>query len=143
MLKRVVKYEDFNGDKVEEALFFHLSGDEIVTLNRKYEGGLSAYIKSAVSSADVNKIYEMVKTLILESYGVKSADGRRFTKNDTIREDFASSIAFDTLLFEILGDETGNEASAFIEGIVPKNVATEMKNNMESGKIREELEGLI
>lgn len=116
MVKHVVKYQDFNGQEQEEALYFHMSKTESAMLEVSIPQGLSEYIKEVVESDNKTAMLHLFKKVILESYGIKSEDGKRFIKNPTITQEFEQSIAFDTIFFEIA---TNPElAKTFMEGVV-------------------------
>ena len=44
MIKRTVKYTDFNDVKREEDFYFNLTKDEVLDLQSSVPGGYSAYI---------------------------------------------------------------------------------------------------
>ena len=62
----------------------------------------------------------LFKKLLLMSYGVKSDDGRRFIKNDQVREDFEQTQAYSDLYMLLALDD--NEASKFVNAIVPEDM---------------------
>ena len=49
------------------------------------------------------------------AYGVKSEDGKRFIKNQTVKDEFAESLAFSQLIEDF--HETDTAMSDFITGI--------------------------
>lgn len=123
MLKKTITYEDFNGETTSEDLFFHLSKAELVELEMSHEGGLSASLQKIVDSKDGKAIIAEFKNIILSSYGKKSEDGRRFIKNQTLREEFESSEAYSTLFMELVTDT--DAAVEFINGVIPKGMVEE------------------
>lgn len=123
MLKKTITYEDFNGEEVSEDFFFHLSKAELVELEVSHKDGLSAALERIVAAEDGKSIIAEFKNIILGSYGKRSDDGRRFVKNQEIRDEFESSEAYSVLFMEILTDT--NSAVEFINGVVPKNLAEE------------------
>lgn len=118
MLKKTVTYVDFDGNERTEDFFFNLTEQEIAEMELSTEGGLSNFINKAVAAKSQVELIELFKKLILAAYGVKSADGRRFVKNDAVREDFMSTQAFSDIYMELVQD--ADKASAFFNGIVPK-----------------------
>ena len=123
MLKKTVKYTDFNGDEAEEELFFHLSKAELVELELSEKDGLSEALKVIVATEDGKEIVRIFKDIILGAYGKKSDDGRRFIKNQQMRDEFESSEAYSELFMELV---TNTEAAIeFINGIVPAGLADE------------------
>lgn len=129
MLKKTIKYKDYNDNEVEEDFFFDLNEAELMEMELTTKGGLSAMIEKIVKEGDNGKIIQIFKDIILKSYGQKSEDGRRFIKNDQIREEFTQTRAFSTLFMELSSD--ADAATKFIEGIIPGNV------NMNDPKIIE------
>lgn len=118
MLKKTVTYIDFDGNERTEDFFFNLTEQEIAEMELSTEGGLGNFINKAVAAKSQVELIELFKKLILAAYGVKSADGRRFVKNDVVREDFMSTQAFSDIYMELVQD--ADKASAFFNGIVPK-----------------------
>lgn len=118
MLKKTVTYIDFDGNERTENFFFNLTEQEIAEMELSTEGGLGNFINKAVAAKSQVELIELFKKLILAAYGVKSADGRRFVKNDAVREDFMSTQAFSDIYMELVQD--ADKASAFFNGIVPK-----------------------
>ena len=124
MLKKTITYEDFTGETVSEDFFFHLSKAELIEIEMSYEGGLSEALKRIIAAEDAKSIIAEFKNIIMTSYGKKSPDGKRFIKNDQIREEFASSEAYSTLFMELVTD-TG-AAVNFINGVIPAGMAEEV-----------------
>lgn len=118
MLKKTVTYVDFDGNERTEDFFFNLTEQEIAEMELSTEGGLGNFINKAVAAKSQVELIELFKKLILAAYGVKSADGRRFVKNDAVREGFMSTQAFSDIYMELVQD--ADKASAFFNGIVPK-----------------------
>jgi bifunctional ADP-heptose synthase (sugar kinase/adenylyltransferase) len=121
MLKKTISYETLDGETVTEDFYFNLSKSELFELEVSEEGGMEAYLKRIIASKDGKTIISEFKKLILMTYGVKSQDGKRFIKNDQVREEFEQSPAFDKLFFELCTDsEAGAE---FVNAIVPSDLA--------------------
>ena len=97
MLKKTITYEDFNGEERSEDFFFHLSKAELVELEMSHQGGLSEALKRIVAAEDAKSIIAEFKNIILSAYGQRSEDGRRFTKNQTLRDEFESTEAYSVL----------------------------------------------
>ena len=125
MYKKTLEYEDFNGDKVKEDVYFNLSKAELLEMNFRAKGGLKNYIEAIINARDTETLTDIFKTLLLISYGVKSPDGRRFMKNDQIREEFECSIPYDILFTTLATD--AKEAADFVNGILPKELVEEME----------------
>jgi hypothetical protein len=124
VLKKTITYENFNEEEVSEDFFFHLSKAELVELEMSTEGGLSDSLQRIVAEEDTKKIVEEFKRIVLQAYGVKSPDGRRFTKNQQLREEFESTEAYSTLFMELVTNT--DAAIEFVNGIIPKGLADEV-----------------
>jgi hypothetical protein len=123
MLKKTITYEDFNGDEISEDFFFHLSKAELIELELSYKGGLSGALKRIIEAEDGKTLIAEFKNIILNSYGKKSEDGKRFIKNQTLRDEFESSEAYSVLFMDLL---TNTDAAAeFVNGVIPKNLVEE------------------
>lgn len=132
MLKKTIKYTDYNGNEREEDFMFNLDEAELMEMELATTGGLSATIEKIVKEQDTAKIIEMFKNIVLKSYGKVSDDGRRFIKNDEIREEFQQSKAYSQLFMDLATD--ADAATKFIEGVIDVDmndprIAEAKKNN--------------
>lgn len=124
MLKKTVTYTDYNGVERTEDFFFNLNKAEIMEMEMGTTGGLAEMIKRIVAAQEMPAIIKIFKDLVLRAYGIKSADGRRFEKNDKIRAEFEQTEAYSIIFMELA---TNHEAaSAFINGIVPSDMSKEI-----------------
>jgi hypothetical protein len=117
VLKKTIKYTDFNGEEAQEDFLFHLSKAELVELEMSHEGGFVESMQKVVEAEDNKTIIAEFKKIILQSYGKKSMDGKRFIKNQTMRDEFESSEAYSTLFMELVTDT--DAAIEFMNGIIP------------------------
>lgn len=140
MLKKTITYEDFDGNKRTEDHYFNLTSAELTEMEMSLNGGLSQLLEKILQENDQKRIIEYFKKIVLMSYGKKSLDGRQFSKNDAIREEFASTAAYSEIFMELATD--ADAASAFINGIMPKKAIDRMKG-MKSfpGKASVDVEG--
>ena len=120
MYVKEIEYTDFNGVTRKEKFYFNLTKAEILDMELGKTGGLTEYIQKILAAQDTPEIMALFKKLLLKSYGVKSDDGRRFIKNDQIREDFEQTQAFSDLYMILALDD--NEAAKFVNAIVPADM---------------------
>jgi len=125
MLKREIKYQDFNDEEVTDTFYFNITKSEIVELEVETKEGMDATIKKIIETKDNKTLIAEFKRIILLSYGEKSADGKRFIKSDESREAFSQTAAFDTLFMELATEDEA--ASNFIKGILPKDLSLEIE----------------
>lgn len=124
MLKKTIKYTDYNGVERTEDFYFNLNKAEIMEMQLTTVGGLDAYLKKIISAQDMPTLMRIFKDLVLKSYGVKSDDGRRFIKNEKLREEFEQTEAYSILYMELSTD--AEAAAAFVNGIIPADVAKQL-----------------
>ncbi len=132
MLKKTIKYTDYNGVERTEDFYFNLTKAEIMEMQLSTTGGLDEMIQRIIATQDVPAIAKIFKDLVLRAYGQKSPDGRRFIKNEELTEEFSQTEAYSELYMSLATD--ADAASAFINGIVPKDVAekaAEMQKNQQ------------
>lgn len=141
MLKKTITYENFDGNSVTEDLYFNLTKSELIEIAIDLPDGMSDGInpENIDEEQAVSKIMEtlgnkgilrFIKDLVLKSYGIKSADGRRFAKVDdngkALSIEFSQTMAFETILDEFMTDDVA--ASNFVNSIIPAAIADKMPN---------------
>jgi hypothetical protein len=120
MLKKTITYTDYNGAERTENFYFNLTETEIMEMELGTVGGYAEMVQRIVDAKDGPEIMRIFKELILKSYGEKSADGRRFVKSKEISEAFTQTQAYSVLFMELISDQTGEVAAAFVNGIIPQ-----------------------
>lgn len=122
MLKKTVTYEDYNGVEHTEDFYFNLTKIECMELEFCFGPGetLTGSIKTLINAGDMATVIKTIKKVVLTSYGVKSPDGKRFIKNDTVRTEFEESPAYEQIYWELITD--AEKAADFISGIIPSSV---------------------
>jgi hypothetical protein len=142
MIKKTLEFKNFRGEKETGEFYFNMSEGELIKLQ------LSAIDQKTESFQDkLNKIAnglqgrELVNTideLVLNSYGVKSTDGKRFVKNNELMEEFTSSNAYSALIKELFTD--AGKLSEFVNGVVPADLVERTKAEAEQLSAREKAE---
>jgi len=118
MLKKTIKYTDFDGNERTEDFYFNLTKAEVLEMEMGVLGGLAQFLQKIVAEQDNTKIIEHFKSLILKAYGVKSPDGKRFMKNQEYTDAFVQTEAYSDLFMELATN--ADAAAAFVNGIVPQ-----------------------
>ena len=124
MLKKSIKYTDYNGVERTEDFYFNLSKAELMEMEMSTAGGLAETITKIVAAQDQPAIIKLFKELILKAYGEKSADGKRFVKSDEIAAAFSQTEAYSELFMELSTDS--DKAAEFVNKIVPADLAKEV-----------------
>lgn len=123
MLVKRINYTDYNGTQRSEDFYFNLNKGEIFNLQFGTEGGLDKAIQKIIQTEDTPKIVKIFQDIILNAYGVKSDDGRRFIKSEELSTEFKQTEAYSELLMELVSDE--KKAADFINALMPKDLAEE------------------
>lgn len=126
MLKKTIKYTNYNGEEKEKDFFFNLKKSELVDLNFSTPKGFIDYINEITEANDSVKLWKAFRDIVVMAYGEKSEDGERFIKSEEISRKFEETEAFSELIMELINGE--NAASSFINGIMPKDLAEEVKD---------------
>lgn len=117
MLKQQVKYEDFDGNTQTETLYFNLNRMELISFQKRYGSeNMENYINKLIEEKQIEPMYDLLNDFVLTAYGVKSEDGKRFIKNDQIREEFKQSLAYESLI-EDFHDDSRKVLENFIAGV--------------------------
>ena len=127
MLKKTIPYTDYNGVERKEDHYFNLTKAEIMEMELSITGGLAEMIQRIVAAQDQPAIMKIFKDLIRKSYGVKSADGKRFIKSQEIWEEFEQTEAYSILFMELATN--ADAAAKFINGVVPADMAQQLAAN--------------
>lgn len=133
MYRAIVHYEGFDGNTVEETLYFHMSTKDWIKADedKKEFGGYEKYLamqlevpelKDAQNVAADNirpaRVLDMLDDIISRSYGIRDSESNRFIKNAEATEMFMGSLAYDAFLDDLLYKEGMSEI--FIKSMVPK-----------------------
>lgn len=119
MLKKTVTYTDYNDVERTEDFYFNLTKAEVVEMQLTTKGGLAEMIEKITKAKDMPALVALFKDLVMRAYGVKSADGKQFIKNDDVRAEFAQCEAYSEIFMELATDD--EKAADFVNGILPKD----------------------
>lgn len=117
MLKKTITYTDYNGTERTEDFYFNLSKAEITEMEMSIDGGMVEMINKIVAAKSAPEIIAVFKKLILQAYGEKSPDGKRFIKSEELSTAFSQTEAYSNLFMELSTNDV--EAANFVNGIMP------------------------
>lgn len=137
MLVKNIKYTDYDGVEREEKFYFNFNRAELVEMELKEEGGLAKMIDKIVAEKDTPRVIELFKVLILDAYGEKSPDGKRFIKSKELSEAFSQTEAYVEMFIELGTD--ANAGAAFINGVLPSNLVEDVEKQASIRKKMDEL----
>lgn len=120
-------YPDYDGNQRTEEFRFHFSQAELMEMELSTEGGFSARVNRIINANSHPELLQVMKTFILDAYGVKSEDGRRFMKNAEIRQAFLESPVYSRIFMRLTtGPNAADEAAKFINGVTPDDMPKPM-----------------
>lgn len=141
MLKKTITYTDYDGNPRTEDFYFNLTKTELVKMQLENGGAFADKIRAIIKAKDTAEIIKLFEEITLKAYGVKSPDGRRFMKNPVATQEFIETPAYDELYMELISDP--EKFAAFINGLIPADLAEQVKHMQDSGQIPEELKELM
>lgn len=116
MYKKTVKFKNLNDIEVDQQLHFNYTRPELIRLAAAYGGDVAEQLTALAKSGNFGQIIDTLEDLILNAYGVPSADGNRFDKSPQLRADFENSLAYAQLFEEIVMDGKGMDE--FTKGVL-------------------------
>lgn len=122
MLRKEIHYTDFNGKPQKELAYFNVNKAELGKLQMRENGTYIDRLQDLVARRKVEEMFNFVYNLILDSYGERDPEGRKFIKTPELRNDFEQSIAFSEFLMELVSN--GDKLSEFITSILPPDMVT-------------------
>lgn len=120
MLKKTIRYTDFDGTDRVEDLYFNLSEVELLEMAVLHDRGVegaAAFFRELAESKDPKKIMPAVKNLLVLAYGERSEDGRHFRKSEDITDNFVSSAAYQEMFMQMMSDP--DTIKGFFKGALP------------------------
>lgn len=144
MVKKTITYADYDGNELTEDFYFNLNKAETIkwlTTSGGYT--LDKMLERLYTERNGSEIIKIFEDLILNAYGKKSLDGKRFIKSEEMRKEFKETEAYSSLFMEIISD--GKAAADFITSILPQDlieqIQAEMAKNPEG--VPEEMKDVI
>lgn len=124
MIKKTITYVDFNDVQRTETFYFNYSQAELLEMEMSIDGGFVERVKRIIDAKDAPSLVKLWKKFVIDAYGVKSDDGRRFIKNDEVRAAFVECPAYSAIFMELATDDVAG--AEFVKGVVPANMANEV-----------------
>lgn len=129
MLEKKISFTDYDGQEREGTYYFNLNKAEVLMwMTTTGEYTLDKVLLRLSEERNGKKIMEIFEDLIHRSYGKKSLDGIRFEKTEESWIEFYQSEAYSELFTELVTD--AKKAAAFVNGIIPSQVAKEVRKAM-------------
>lgn len=120
MIKKTITYTDYNGEERTETFYFHYTEAEILDMEMSEEGSFADRIQRIIDAKDTTALMKLIKKFVIDAYGVKSEDGRRFIKNDEVKAAFLESPAYSDIFMDMVTDD--KLAAEFVNGVIPNTM---------------------
>lgn len=134
MLKKTITYTDYNDVERTEDFYFNLNKAELAEMELGVKGGMTEMIQRLVAAQDTPSIIKVFKDLVLKAYGQKSPDGKRFIKNQELRDEFEQTEAYSQIFMELAFDDV--KAAEFIKGIMPAELVQQANSSIPAPPIK-------
>lgn len=140
MYIKTIEYTDYSGNPRKEDFYFAFNEAELMEMELSTEGGFDQWITRIANAQNTPELIKLFKKLILDSYGEKSLDGKKFIKIDPttgrrLSEEFEQTAAYPVLFMELA---TNTEAaSEFINKVIPENAAAAIDKAKADGSLEE------
>lgn len=120
MIKKTIKFRDFNGEPASEDLYFHLTKAEVLELELSEREGWEASMNKLIESENTQEILKTFKDILKKAYGLRSEDGTRFIKSDQISEEWSQRESFSELIWQFFLQP--ESAGVFFGELQPKGL---------------------
>lgn len=124
MISRTFEYTGYDGKPHKDTWWFNLSEAELYKLELGSIGGVNGMMNRLLREDKPGEIVEMFENIILSSVGERSIDGRKFVKNEEIKQDFYQSVGYSKLFMELVS--SGEKLAEFLKGVIPNELAAKL-----------------
>lgn len=127
MFKKEITYKDFLGQTRTETFRFNITENEMLDLVQNDPSFNVDYLTYLMQNPDGLKMIDIMRKIIVVSYGELSEDGKHFRKSDQIATDFVQSAAYVELLNEFIESKDPDFIRSFMTGVFPAKYAAELQ----------------
>lgn len=127
MFSRDFEYTGYDGKPKKDTYWFNLTEAELYEIDLSSIHGFTGEMNRLLKEERTKEIVEAFKSIILNSVGVVSADGRKFIKNEEVKEDFYRSKAYSQLFVELVS--SGEKVAEFLKGAIPEEIRQKMEED--------------
>jgi len=140
MIKKTLKYHDFEGDLREDDFYFSLNQVQFARINRLFPNGLEKYMQKIIKDKDADELFRVIDILVSEAYGERQ--GANFVKvapnGQKLSDFFTNTEAYDNLLEELMKDDT--TLINFLTGCLNSDAQKKVRAEMEKQQTETEKE---
>lgn len=130
MLKKVISYQNLDGEEVTEEYYFQLTKAEVAERALIEGDGYADRLMALSTETDGAKIIAHFKEILQSAVGRR--EGQLFIKDEAIRKQFMYSGAYDAFFMELLENE--DSGAAAIKAMLPKDAHEAIDKEMAKQK---------
>ena len=138
MIKKTIKYHDYDGNEREDDFHFHLNQVEVTKLDGEFPGGLQNHLKEIGKNEDRLGLLKVIDIIISHAYGRRLPDGafiKRAPNGLPLYEEFVNTEAYDNLLTDLLQNQ--DNVMNFLTGCMTKDAQDKIRTEWEKMKAEE------
>ena len=125
MFSRDFEYTGYDGKPKKDTYYFNLTEAELYEIDLSSIRGFTGMMNQLLKEERTKEIVDAFKGIILSAVGTVSADGRKFIKNEEVKEDFYRSKAYSMLFVELVS--SGEKVAEFLRGAIPEEIRKAME----------------
>lgn len=125
MFSREFEYTGYDGQPKKDTYWFNLTEAELYEIDLSSIRGFTGEMTKLLKEERTKEIVDSFKGIILGAVGSVSADGRKFIKNEEIKEDFYRSKAYSQLFVELVS--SGEKLAEFLRAAIPEEIRQKME----------------
>lgn len=129
MISYKIKYEDLNGNEIEDEFYFNFNKIEAQKINFAY-GDLAETYAVVRTLKEAGEIFDVILDIVYKAYGRKHADGVQFEKEDEngrpLWKAWSQTNAPSELVVKLM-DNNIDGFQEFIQGTLPKAFLEQIK----------------
>lgn len=125
MFSREFEYTGYDGQPKKDTYWFNLTEAELYEIDLSSIRGFTGEMTKLLKEERTKEIVDSFKGIILGAVGSVSADGRKFIKNEEIKEDFYRSKAYSQLFVELVS--SGEKLAEFLRAAIPDEIRQKME----------------
>lgn len=125
MFSRDFEYTGYDGQPKKDTYWFNLTEAELYEIDLSSIRGFTGEMTKLLKEERTKEIVDAFKSIILGAVGSVSADGRKFIKNEEIKEDFHRSKAYSQLFVELVS--SGEKLAEFLRAAIPDEIRQKME----------------
>lgn len=146
MIKKIINYTDYDGNTRKEICYFNLTEFEATEMALELPEGIVGAVNEHPGEGNENEaaihlvevlgakgIKDFVKGVVERSYGVKSADGKRFVKSKELFTEFSQTPAYSAFMMQLLTND--EMASEFINDVILSSLPNDAKSKLASNNL--------